>query len=31
MSSLDLPRLVIPLETRFGTIDLHLAFKTRAA
>jgi chemotaxis protein CheX len=28
-STLDLPRLSIPLYTDLGTIDLHLAFKAR--
>jgi hypothetical protein len=28
-STLDLPRLAIPLQTDAGTIDLQLAFKER--
>jgi len=27
MSSLDIPRLLVPLETRIGTIDLQIALK----
>ena len=27
MSSLDIPRLLVPLETRVGSIDLQIALK----
>jgi hypothetical protein len=30
MSSLDIPRLVVPLETSAGAIDLQIALKKSA-
>jgi hypothetical protein len=27
MSSLDIPRLLLPLQTPVGSIDLHIALK----